>query len=311
MIEHVAIRSFQSLRRVDLDLGRFTVIVGQSSSGKSALMRAFRAVASNISGTSAITRGADAAAITVRTGEAAVTLEYSRGAWRYRLVGPDGEKDYTKLNRSVPEAVTQTLRIAPVPTTGTSINFAGQFDRPYLLTESGATVARELGELTNVDTIYAAVREANRVRAAAAGTLKTRRADLERLVTEAARFADLKVRLAACDRAELAAARAAHLKDQIRRLTAATDALEIAEGVLARAEQLPPVPSETAALAAHGRLTTLHQLLRECASAAKAEAEAAQAKYRTSTATAVLEQQLHALLVEAGTCPTCQQPIRN
>ncbi len=307
MLDQIEVHNFQSLRNLKLDLGAFTVIVGASSAGKSALVRAIRAVASNVSGTSSISRGCDTAAVTVRSGDTVVTLEHSRGAWRYRLVVDGVDKEFTKLNRGVPEAVTAALRISPVPTGGTSLHFAGQFDRPYLLTDSGAAVARELGELTNVDTIFSAVRDANRRRNTHAGTLRTRTADRDRLIEQAGRFAGLAERVAACDRAEAALTRAAAQQARIDRLTGLTDELAIAQAAQDRAVAVD-VPSDATLLHAQTRLRRLRQVLGELATA---QAEQAQATTAVDTATRieeVLRDELHALLLRAGLCPTCNRP---
>ncbi len=308
MIERIEIRNFQSLRSIDLELGRYTVIVGPSSSGKSALLRAIRAVASNVSGDSVITRGATACAVTVRTADAAVTLEHSRGAWRYRLVDGQGEREYSKLNRSVPEDVTRALGIDPVPANGFSRNVAGQFDRPYLLTESGAVVARELGALTNVDTIYAAVREANRRLRTDAATLKTRKADLEQARADAARFAGLKNQLDDCDRAERTLSVVTNLQRRVERLRAAVAALDVAETIVARTT-VPPAPDTGALDEAQNRLHRLrdylgtiqrHQIAYRAAHTAVEAAERAEADDTAA---------VRRLLVEHGTCPTCEQPV--
>ena len=309
MITEVVIRNWQSLRAVDLPLGRFTVIVGPSSSGKSALMRAFRAIASNATGTHAITRGATAAAITVRTDNGSVTLEYARGAWRYRLVDGKKEAEYTKLNRAVPDAVTAALRINPVPTGGTSLNFASQFDKPFLLTESGSVVARQLGELTNVDTIYGAVREANRRKSTAGTTLKTRTADLERVSAETATFADLPTRIAVCDRAERRVEYAAQLCDTITRLKAAIDTLEVAEHVLSRTVELPALPDITEAVQANTRLAHFTDLLRQSVTAASQYARRDKDVAQAIDHEHAVADEHRRILVTLGTCPTCGQAV--
>lgn len=311
MIEKVSIRNWQSLRAVDLDLGRFTVIVGASSSGKTALMRALRAVASNVRGAGAITRGAKAAAITVHTHEHIVTLERTEAAGLYRVVtlATGEEQVFTKLAGGVPQAVTDALGIAPVPATGTSVNFAGQFDRPFLLDDSGANVARELGELTNVTTILQAVREANRRRASFAATLKTREADLVNLREQATSFAGLRARLAACERAEQIAGHATDLAGRIERLRKATDTLAVAESVLTRS-RVPGVPADTAMLAAHARLVAYRGLLRDWMTANNAMAASGAAVDQAAAAETRLHDELHTTLVAAGTCPTCQRPIQ-
>lgn len=310
MLEKIAVRNFQSLRAVDLDLGRFTVIVGASSSGKTALMRALRAVASNLRGGGSITRGAKSAAITVHTSDHIVTLERTETSGLYRVItlATGTEQTYTKLAGAVPETVTRALGVDPVPTTGTSVNFAGQFDRPFLLDDSGANVARELGELTNVTTILHAVREANRRRNTYAATLKTREADLSALREQARTFTDLPTRLAACERAQAAEQAAQDIAGRIERLRKATDTLAVAEAVLTRLV-LRPVPDATALLSAHNRLNTYHGLLRTI-STATAATTAATTTAEQATATEIhLHTELHTTLVAAGTCPTCLRPV--
>ncbi len=309
MIEALAVRNWQSLRAVDLAFGRFTVIVGPSSSGKSALMRALRALSSNVSGTAAITRGASTAAITARTGDAIVSLEYARGAWSYLLTDEAGERRFTKLNRSVPEEITAALGIAPVPAGGSGINYAGQFDGPFLLSASGAAVARELGELTNVNVIYAAVQNANKRHRAESALLRTRRADYERVVTDIGRFEGLRERLVTCDRAEKTAEQCAALADQISRLRTELTTLEIAEAALARSTELPPLPDDVPIHDLYDRLVVYKGLLRRIAKATAdvrvAELAAEAARTQETDATNELRDVLHA----AGTCPTCEQPI--
>jgi DNA repair ATPase RecN len=311
IIERVEIRNWQALRRVDLDLGRFTVIVGPSSSGKSALMRAMRAVASNVRGTGSITRGQKSCAITVRTGDTVVALERGDGSGTYSILSGDGQiTRYTKLAGGVPAQVTETLRIAPVPTGGSSINFAGQFDKPYLLDESGANVARELGELTKVNIIFEAVRNANKKRTSLATVLKARHTDLAAHTARIAEFSDLPDKLAAIAEAETVAEQAQQSADQVKRLRYATEQLALAEQVLARHE-VPPVPSIEPLLA----VVHHHDLLKRLVTVTRD----ADDDVRTYRATAELharrqediDAELTDLLRRARRCPTCGQSTHN
>ena len=47
MLERLEVKDYQSLADIDIPLGRFTVIVGPSGNGKSALIRALRALWEN------------------------------------------------------------------------------------------------------------------------------------------------------------------------------------------------------------------------------------------------------------------------
>src|SRR6187402_3232806 len=164
MLQSIRCKNFQSLHDVDLELGKFTVIVGESSSGKSAFIRALKAVSSNQLNSDYITRGTKHSYVAVKTESATVTIERDQGGISVYKVAKTGSQEsrYSKLNRQVPAEVTEILGITPSTLDEGSINFAGQFDPPYLLKDTGGSVAKTLGELTNVSTIFAAVKEANR-----------------------------------------------------------------------------------------------------------------------------------------------------
>jgi energy-coupling factor transporter ATP-binding protein EcfA2 len=316
VIEHVEVRNWQSLRHVVLDLGRFTVIVGASSSGKSAFVRALKALASNVRGTSAITKGTTSAAISATTGDATVTLEHVGGAWAYRIAGGEGEQTYTKLGGQVPAAVTAVLGIEPVPSGGTSISFAGQFDPPYLLADSGAAVARVFGELTNVDTIFAAVREANRRQKHASATLRTKEAELATFRSRLGQFADLPQRLTALRRAETAVAHAQHLQQQADRLHGHVEGIERARAILATAtgalEQTAITRLDlTAVTEAHQRYLAFTALLREWQAAHAWQQRAQQAADAAERAERDAVRALHETLVAAGQCPVCGQQVKD
>jgi exonuclease SbcC len=304
-ISRLTIRNFQSLKSADIDLGTLTVIVGPSSSGKSAFVRAVRALSSNVRGTGSVTRGQKSMAITAHTDTAVVTLERGERSSFYRILDVDGEKVYTKLGSQVPPQVTAALRIEPVEEGG-SVNFAGQFDKPYLLDESGAVVARQLGELTNVSQIFEAVRAANRARAAASSTLKTRRADLTLLTSRLADFQGLSGQLKALTEAE-------QINAQRRALAARVDRLAT---LIFRIESLrrtvdavvpPPVPDISALNTTLNRFLDLQATLNGLAARAdrlkKATLEAEAAEHSL----AHLEHQLTVMVREAKVCPTCGQ----
>ncbi len=306
MITAVAVRNWQSLRAVDLHLGRFTVIMGSSNSGKSALVRALRAVTSNVRGGGHVTRGAKAASIAVTTDAGAtVTLHRTATSGSYHILDPAGqEHTFTSLAGAVPASVTAALGIPPVPAAGLSLHVAGQLDPPYLLAESGATVAREL---TNVTVIFNGAREGSRRRAALATQLRTREADLQAAQRAAEAFRDLPARVQAITAAEAALARARELAARISRLTAAHDALVDAQAALAAAVVLPPVPSLEPVLTAHARLSRFCQLAGDLTAANHAVAQTTTRATEAGRAHAAAESAVTTLLTTLGTCPTCGQ----
>lgn len=304
MIESVHVRNFQSLHDVELPLGRFTVIVGASSSGKTALMRALRGLASNVRGSSVITQGRKAMSVSARTGEATITLSRTAGAGEYRIARA-GRPDevFTKLTGSVPAEVSAALGIAPAP----GPHFASQFDAPYLLDESGATVARILGELTNVHAIFEAVAKGNQRKKQASALLKTRVADLNAVAEQLDTFDGLDRRVAAVERAQEAAVAAEAVDELLRALRDAAGAVAEAETQLARRAPRP-LPDGAALRDAARAWRRAREDVRAWYTAQvgveQARQELAAATARQAGAAAALAGALEA----AGRCPTCKRP---
>jgi predicted ATP-dependent endonuclease of OLD family len=304
-LDELHIRNFQSLRKVDLELGTFTVIVGPSSSGKSALMRACRALAANVRGSSVITRGQKAMAITGRTDTHIITLERSDKQSSYRISDDHGsELLYTKLNGEVPVAVTNVLRLDPSPG---SINFAAQFDKPYLLDESGATIARQLGELTNVIQVFEAVRQANKIRSQASTKLKTRKADLEQIKTAVTTYKDLPERLKLLAEVDKLNELAKAQTSRIGRLETAMRTLRISERLLAKSAP-PVVPSAEPLNKALNRYLDLQAKLNGLKAKQTRSKDADRQAAQLLLDSHDIHGQLQLVLKRAQVCPTCGQP---
>jgi energy-coupling factor transporter ATP-binding protein EcfA2 len=214
MFRSLTLTDFQSHQSSHLELGPFTVIVGSSSSGKSAVVRALRLVADNARGTSYVRQGAASCRVALELAgsepvlDASTVVTVERGksvsAYTLRVAGMHDEPLlFTKCASSVPEAVAAALELGE-----SALWVAGQFDRPYLLDETGAEVARVLGKLTNVNMIYTAVRETNRRASEARRSHAAKASELAVAVTELSRYASLPDRLAAGREAESALARA-------------------------------------------------------------------------------------------------------
>ena len=310
-LERIVIQNFQSLKKVDIELGKFTVVTGASSSGKSALMRALRGLASNVKGTSAITIGEKSMAITAYTDSKIVTLQKTGATGKYLVVdrATGEEEKYTKLAQKVPEDVTSALRIQPVSKDQASINFAGQHDLPYLLGETAGQVARVLGDLTNVSTIFEAVREANKKKISASSLLKTRQADLDKIREQAQEFVGLRQRMDAVEASEKLLEEISSLTDTLARLENATASLERSEALLAKHVVLPEVPSLAAVEQAERELMAVRAAVVKWAQSQKKFAEAQQALEAASTAEKKAHEEFHTKLAELGTCPTCGQGV--
>lgn len=285
-LQSIHIRHFQSLRDVSLELSPFTVIVGPSSSGKSAFTRALRTLVSNRRGTEWITHGERVATITATTNAGTVTLTRSKStmpAENSYIITPNdntphaqkGQQTYTKLGGETPEPVSKFIGI-----TSPTITFAGQFDKPFLLDDSAAEVARTLGTLTNVDIILSGARESNRRKLETSHTLKTRSADLEDIKARIPAFKALKAQDAALMRAEGLISRARTLERAIARLQDSLGILETLEPIIPQLTRRASVtvPDETSILQASRALRRFERALTDISAQSKA-IKASQANY--------------------------------
>jgi DNA repair protein SbcC/Rad50 len=300
LIRRLAVRGYQSLHRVELEFAKLTVVVGPSSSGKSALLRAIRQIAFNTRGGSWMSHGQTTATIVADTisdnGVNGRVIFQRKGTSAAYGVAVNGETlKFSKLAGEVPEQVRALLPL----NTG---NFAGQFELPYLLESSGSTIARELGKLTNIDRILSAVREANRRQRAAVAELKVRETDLESIRATAQQYRGLRERI------QEAAAANERLSALAKRVTRATDLHSFRTASLARlSETTTPPPS----LATLDMLASKHQkLVHARDTRAAIQGEILRAQTLANQLASILSEYrvtLRDSLIQAGVCPTCLQ----
>lgn len=348
MLTELEIENYQSLRKLALHLGKLTVVTGATSSGKSAVIRAVRLLAFNARGTSYISHGATGCSVRIAEVPERWGVGIDRGgrgkdAYHVSTLDqPGGEvavKTYTKLGGAVPEDVARLLALG-------DINFASQFDAPYLLRDSGGEVARILGRLTNVTLVFSAAREANRRRLAIQGDLRRAEEQLNVLTGQAQQYAGLRQRLetvtaaeAAFDGVQQRSAALTRLRSLTLRLSGAEEALarirvpqvpspddltalaaqlgrarmlaarlETAQDALHRAA-VPEVPALDTAVELQQRLGRARSLLAAVADGLRARDAARAAAGGRTRDISDLETRLHDALVRAGTCPTCGQGI--
>lgn len=270
MIDFLSVKGFQSLDNVEIALSPFTVIVGPSSSGKSALTRALKTLTANARGNAFISTWAKTATIEADyrdRGRVRLVRGKTTDSNSYTIFPPAGpmedapETIFTKLGGEVPPEVSDFLGITPKD----PLHFAGQFDKPFLLDDSPAEVARTLAALTNVSVVFAAAREANRTRLATNATLKIRRQDLEAVRARSEEFAILRTYLAAQNEAEKRLTVAHDLQSRIKNLRDALQTISTAEATVAATQHaisitLPHTALENALLT-HQRIESLRAVL--------------------------------------------------
>jgi len=314
MLTGISIADYQSHRRTRIPLGLFTVVVGPTGSGKSAVIRAAQLAARNAKGADYVRRGSARAVVALTdtdpaTGES-VTVAIRRGARGtagdlYRVRGPGGQRDYTKLGGQVPGDVAALLRMG-------DLNFAGQLDPPFLLGASGSDIARTLGELTNVAMVFRAAGEAGKVRKRLERDARAAAARVEDLRSQAKAYEGLADRRAAAARAaglaaglEERARQAARLRQLATRLEAAQAEAAQAEAA-ARAAAPPDLARLERGLAALRRLQSLLSAHGDAGEEVEFWAQEAEcAAEREEQA----RQAVHDALRAAGQCPVCGQEV--
>lgn len=307
MITDIVIEDYQAIKRADLALGQFTVVTGPTGSGKSAVIRAMKLVAFNARGTTYVRHGATTCRAVLGFAEETLAVAITRGgrgkdSYRIATAGPV-VVELTKLAGAVPEEVSRLLKLS-------DLNFAGQFDRPYLLAETGSTVARVLGELTNVTLVFDAAREANRRRLEIARDLKAAEASVERLKDQALAYRGLKERRTAAFEAREHLDCMRQITQRVVRLSELASGCEHWRQVLSKAEasviEVPSADTLDTMMARIARLRSLYAQHGEAVRAARTWEKTADAEARGESAA---HEALHEALVAAGVCPTCGQRV--
>lgn len=321
MLNRAQVRNYQSLADADIELDWFSVITGPTGSGKSAFFRAMELLAFNARGTGYVTAGAKTCTVSAASERmmARITRSSARSVpdsyQLARYVGnPSGSAGglnwtavrYTKLGGQVPPQVTAELGLTP-------LNFASQWDPPFLLGLPGTQLAQRLGELTNVSLVLGAAATANRVRKQLARQLEEAAVRRDQLLAQVQQYAGLGERRKAVTAAEEALESYLAATRRLERLRALAGRLEAAEGVSRAAgqeaaRQAPPSLEKLEGLAA--RLDRLQQL-RQAVIGAEREITLSGAEVtRAAAAEVTAGAALHAALAAAGTCPVCGSAVR-
>jgi DNA repair protein SbcC/Rad50 len=306
VLSEVHVRDFQSLRRVELALGNFTVVMGPSNVGKTAVLRAIRMVAQNVSAPKiVVAHGARAAQATLLFDDGKVSARRGPLISLYTL---DGDA-YPKSGQAVPDDVAKFLRFVQVE--GETLNFAFQHDLPFLLDVSSGVAAKVFGDLTNVNRILDAAREAVRRKREVTSVLKVRRSDVESLKEKAQEFLGIPAQHKAAAAAREAYQRAAAAQDRHDRAVALVGVVEAADRALDALETVPVPVLELGHLDDEvNRLMRLATLIRTVVDTSADESEAQIDIGAIENQLASLDAEYHETLKGAGQCPVCGAKIK-
>ena len=170
----VEIEDFQSLKKAEFTIEKFTSLIGRNNLGKSATARAVRSVVRN--------RG-DFRRTNAKSNK--VTLEF--GNFRVtRIKGSsidyeiDG-KIQQSVGREVPqEIINAGLKPIVIGKDRVYAQFPNQFEKIFLLNQPNSVIAETISKIAKIDVVNNALRLVSRDRKRSESTLKIRREDLEK-----------------------------------------------------------------------------------------------------------------------------------
>jgi DNA repair exonuclease SbcCD ATPase subunit len=157
MFSTVSIKNFQSHKdtKIQFENG-VNVLVGSSDQGKSAILRAVLwAVHNRPLGTDAIVshwardeknKIADTMSVKITTENGTVIRKRTADSNEYILKTNDEKKEFTAVNKDVPQDVIDFFRL-------TDVNIQQQHDAPFLLAQSPSDVAKYFNKIVRLDII--------------------------------------------------------------------------------------------------------------------------------------------------------------
>lgn len=189
MITNLNIQNFQSILDLDLELDRYTVFVGRSNSGKSALLRALHVLARNSFSPSQVRFGKTNTTITATVEDTEVsTIRGTQSTYSYTHLNAEPEV-FTKCGRSVPDAVSDLLNVPIVAEE--DVFFTNQFEPPFLVSGKASRASSLIGTLTNAVLVNSLAQETNRLRLNTLSKISVRKEDVQSLEVERESYEDV------------------------------------------------------------------------------------------------------------------------
>ncbi len=304
MLERLEVKDYQSLADVDIKLGSFTVIVGPSGNGKSALIRALKALCFNQVGHRFIRHHKQKAwvRLTLHGGK---VIEWEKPRDKGATYVAQGQ-EYTRTGRTVPKEIEDMLgirRIAIDKGVTFTPQFHSQLDAPLLLTESSTLAARALAKMTKLSVLVEAQMACRRDLGRVNSERKAAGEETERLKEQIGAMPNVA-------RASNVLNRAAKLQRTVTASLAtakqAADIVHDIRGSLLVADL--PLPTEEEIVALDARVVVLENITAAVKVAEEGAARMGENDAEVVLATdelATVEKEYAELVDELGVCPMC------
>lgn len=196
----IEIHDFQSIDSVVLEVNGFAALVGRSNIGKSAVIRAVRAVLTNAQGTAFVRHGPTCA-------RRLKGVKSCKCKSSVRLVGVDFDilwekgdadnryvvngKTYEAVPRGFPDFLSPWFQPIKIGDKSMLLQVASQWDPLFLLEASGPAVADVLSDVAQLDRINVASRLVEKDRREVLATIKVRDKDIQKYRDALSHYAGL------------------------------------------------------------------------------------------------------------------------
>lgn len=256
----VEVKNFQSIAEETVEIAGFSVVVGRSNIGKSALVRAVKAALTGAPADNYVRHAVDCQRVvkgaktckcfcSVRIVGADFDLLWEKGDTVNRYVHNGTE--HTVVGRGTPEFLGPEF--APIhiggDSTATLLQVADQFRPLFILDRSGTAVADVLSDVAKLDQINDAARAAEKDKRESSATRKVRDKDLKELDRTLELYDGLDAVLARVGEVEVLGASVAGLEARAETLSRLVGSLEQVTGALRALQPIAQVEiPEVAAL---------------------------------------------------------------
>jgi exonuclease SbcC len=162
VLTKVTLTNFQSHKKLELDVKKFTTLTGGSNSGKTSVLRAILALVRNDSVNDYVRYGQKFLTVELKFDDGYI-VEWIKGSGenKYVLTEPDGKsRVFDKVGSECPEEVKEVLKLGPVAIKASEkeyVNFHSQLEAPFLISATPGNVAKLFGELTSASQLYTAI----------------------------------------------------------------------------------------------------------------------------------------------------------
>lgn len=309
-LKTISLKNFQSFVDSEIDLDpHFNLIVGASNLGKSAALRALKALVKNAQSTGLVRQGTKEFKVGVEFADGTVET-LTKGAKKsiYEIHSDGKVFSHAKAGASsVPEEIADLWKLP-------DIAFASQHDAPFLLAEPASAVAKVLGDLTNASMLMEAVQLANKRRTAALTDAKARQREAEEARDELLTHAGLSVRQKA-----LTVARETHraasevatqcqgLENLIRDFIKFRNLLTETEKSIKKSKGVDDLLSYAEKTV--DTLQRLERLVEHREIAEQRLTSSVEAVTNSTIAQSEIETRIHDLISDNGICPLCNQAV--